>query len=111
MYIKALHRTSHLKPKETQKKKKKKAPEKNSLYFRKRNPAIFSPSPKNKKAHPDENLLYFKKRQLWKQIVVFCQKKAVLIFQATETPKKILVFQKTELSYISGKVYSEPLHI
>ena len=34
-----------------------------------------------------------------------------LIFQETETPKKFLIFQETELSYISGKVYSEPSHI
>ena len=40
-----------------------------------------------------------------------------LIFQEAETPKKsliffqkkaVLIFQETELSYISGKLYSEP---
>ena len=33
---------------------------------------------------------------------IFSQKKAFPIFQETETPNKLLIFQKTELSYISG---------
>ena len=36
------------------------------------------------------------------QKFIFSQKKAVLIFQETETPKRFLVFQEMELSYISG---------
>ena len=35
-----------------------------------------------------------------KQVLIFSQKKAVFIFQETETPKKILIFQENELSYI-----------
>ena len=31
-----------------------------------------------------------------------------LILQETETSKEFFIFQETELSYISGKVYSEP---
>ena len=44
-----------------------------------------------------------------KKFLIFFQKKAFLIFLETETPpppppqkKKILIFQETELSYISG---------
>ena len=33
------------------------------LYFRKRNPEIFSPGSKNKRTPPRENLLYFKKQR------------------------------------------------
>ena len=41
---------------------------------------------------------------------MFSQKKAILIFRKTETLKKLFIFQEAELSYISGKVYSEPQH-
>ena len=34
--------------------------------------------------------------------LIFCQKKTVLVFQETETPKKFLVFHGTDLSYFSG---------
>ena len=37
-----------------------------------------------------------------KKIIIFSQKKAFLIFQETETPKKFFIFQEKELSYISG---------
>ena len=43
-----------------------------------------------------------------KKFLIFFQKKAFLIYLETETPpppppkKKILIFQETELSYISG---------
>ena len=36
-----------------------------------------------------------------KKLLIFSQKKAVLIFQGTEAPKKFLIFQETELFYIS----------
>ena len=36
------------------------------------------------------------------KVFVFSQKKAFLIFWEMETPKKFLIFQETELSYISG---------
>ena len=36
-----------------------------------------------------------------KKFLIFSQKKAILIFQETETPKKFLKFQEMELSYIS----------
>ena len=36
--------------------------------------------------------------------------KKFLIFQKTETPTKLFIFQETELSYISGEVYSELWH-
>ena len=65
-----------------------------------------------------------------RKFIMFSQKKAALIFQKKETPKKFLMFKETEnlksflyfrkrnfllfqekeLSYISGKVYSEPKH-
>ena len=37
-----------------------------------------------------------------KKFLIFSQKKPFLIFQETETWKKILIFQEMELSYISG---------
>ena len=37
-----------------------------------------------------------------KRFLIFSQKKAFLIFRETKIPKKFLIFQGTELSYISG---------
>ena len=37
-----------------------------------------------------------------KNFLIFLQKKVIFIFWETETPKKFLVFQETELFYISG---------
>ena len=104
VYVRAIWCTLHSKPQKT----KEKTPEKNSLYFQKwnflaqifknfllfpkrkvflyfwkRNPAIFSPSPKNKRTPPQENLLYFRK---------------------PKTPQKnFMCFLKRKFSYISGK--------
>ena len=44
------------------------------------------------------NFLYFLKRKLF----LFFRKRNFLKFQDTETPKKIFIFQETELFYISG---------
>ena len=59
---------------------------------------LFSPSSKNKKNSPRENFLYF----YIKKILIFSQKRAFLIFQETETPKKFFIFQETEPFYILG---------
>ena len=40
----------------------------------------------------------------------FSEKKAFFAIQETETTKEFLIFQETELSYTSGKAYSEPWH-
>ena len=40
-----------------------------------------------------------------KNFLIFLQKKVIFIFWETETPKKFLVFQETELFYISGTSY------
>ena len=37
-----------------------------------------------------------------KKFPIFSQKKDFLIFWERETPKKLLIFMETELSYISG---------
>ena len=37
-----------------------------------------------------------------KKFLVLSQKKPFLIFRQTGTPKKVLIFQEIELSYISG---------
>ena len=37
-----------------------------------------------------------------KKFIKFSQKKDFVIFQETETPKKLLTFQKTDFSYILG---------
>ena len=67
------------------------------LYFRKRNPAFFSPGSKNKKISCF-NIDKFP---------IFSQKKAFFIFREIETPKKFLYFRKRnflifqETSYVS----------
>ena len=66
------------------------------LYFQKWNPALFSPSPENKNIH-------LEKTETPKNFVHFFQKKAALIFQEMEILKKLLIFQETKLSYISGR--------
>ena len=37
-----------------------------------------------------------------KKILIFSRKEAFLILQEMKTPKKVFIFQETELSYISG---------
>ena len=37
-----------------------------------------------------------------KKFLIFSQKKTFLVFRETETPKKVFVFQETELFYILG---------
>ena len=54
--------------------------------------------------------LIFQKTETPKKLLIFSQKKAVIIYYETETPKKslyfrkwnFLIFQETELSYTSG---------
>ena len=43
-----------------------------------------------------------------KKFLIFSQKKAFLIFRITETRKKFLMFQETELSYISENNFLSP---
>ena len=43
-----------------------------------------------------------------KKFLIFSQKKAFLIFREIETPKKLLMFQKTKLSYITGAISKAP---
>ena len=43
-----------------------------------------------------------------KKFLIFSQKKAFLIFREIETPKKLLMFQKTKLSYITGGISKAP---
>ena len=61
------------------------------------------------KKNPPEKLSYISGKRNPEKIVIFSQKKAVLIFQ--ETPKQLSIFQETELSYISGNAYLEPWYI
>ena len=37
-----------------------------------------------------------------KKFLIYSRKKVFLLFWETETPKKLFIFQETELSYISG---------
>ena len=46
-----------------------------------------------------------------KKFLIFSEKKAFLIFRHTETPKKFIIFQETELSYISGNGNSKKILI
>ena len=55
-------------------------------------------------AQARKNFLYFWKRSLEKLFCIFQPE----IFREKEIPKKFFLFQETELSYISRKVYSEP---
>ena len=58
---------------------------------------LFSRSSKNKnKNPPQENFLC----STIKKLLIFSQKKAVLIFQETESTKEILMFQEMELFHI-----------
>ena len=61
------------------------------LYFPKWNAELLRPSPKTKRNPLRENLLYFRKRKPLK----------ILIFQQTETLKKLLIFQ--EVTYKTRK--------
>ena len=40
-----------------------------------------------------------------KNVFIFSQKKAFLVFWETKIPKKFLIFQEAELFYISGSLY------
>ena len=82
--------------------------------------ALLSPSSKKIKKNTPKKFLIFQGMELsgsWikkfvmfqemklcssKRFFIFSQKKAFLIFQETETPKKFFIFLETELSYISG---------
>ena len=46
-----------------------------------------------------------------KKFLIFSQNKTFLKFEETETTKKFLIFQKTELFYISGNGNSKKLRI
>ena len=61
--------------------------------------ARFSRSSKKKKK---KKFLYFRKQNPRKKFLYIFSKKAVLIFEKTESPEKFVIFQETELSYISG---------
>ena len=50
---------------------------------------------------PREKFLYLRKRKPPKKFIILSQKKAVLIFQETETPKKFLCNSGNGTSYIS----------
>ena len=111
VYIRAIWRTLHLKPQKT----KKKIPEKNFLYFQKwnflaqilknflyivkrklflyfwkRNPVTFSPSPKNKRTPLQENLLYFRKpKPPQKNFMCFLKRKLFLYFRKGKLLKSL----------------------
>ena len=70
--------------------------EKNSLYFQKWKPALFSPGSKKKKSLPRENFLYFRKRKPEKISYISGNGKP------EKTEVYFLLFQETKLSYISG---------
>ena len=63
--------------------------------------ALFSPSSKKKSTPRNGNP---------EKIPYIFLKESFLIFRKTRTPKIFFIFEKTKLSYISGKVYSEPWH-
>ena len=43
----------------------------------------------------------FQEMEALKKFLIFSQKKAFLIFRETKNPKKLFIFQETELYYIS----------
>ena len=75
-------------------------------------PCTFRSRPQ--KCFPQTFLMFFLKKPSLKKFLYFIKKNPT--FLETEIPKKslyfrkwnFLVLQETELSYISGKVYSEP---
>ena len=84
-------------------------------YFRKCNPGLSGISPPKKKFSLKKFITFFPRKPTVKKFLIFSQKKPPN-FQETETPKnsfyfrkrKFLILQETDLSYISGKVYSKP---
>ena len=95
-----------------------------SLLSPEMEPCTFKPRLKKfkKKIHP-EKISYaltfsqkkavpiFQETETPKKFLIFSRKKAFLVFQETETPNKFFIFQETELYHILGKVYSEPWYI
>ena len=61
------------------------------LYIRKEHLAHFTPSSHNEKIHP-KKISYTSRNRDPENFVIFSQKKAVLIFQKTENPKKFFIF-------------------
>ena len=61
------------------------------LYFPKWNTTLFSPSPENKSIQ-QEKISYTSGNENLKKFIAFCQNKASLIVQETETLKKLLIF-------------------
>ena len=78
----------------------------NFLIFQETETLSNFPRLKNKKKSTPKKLPILQKIDLSissvKKFLIFSQKKAVLIFQETETPKKFILFQKTEISNILG---------
>ena len=78
---------------------------KHLLYFRKRNPALFSPRLKNKKVHPEKISYTLQETQTPKKLIIFFQKKAAFIFRVMKTQTNSLYFTKWNFSYISESTF------
>ena len=78
------------------------------LIFPETERCTFQPKLKKEKKPPREKFLKLLEAETPETLLIFSKKKAVIMFQEKATPKKFIIFQKTELPYISGKVYSEP---
>ena len=75
------------------------------LYFLKWNPELFSPNLKKKKKKRKKITPRKLLSSNVNRFLIFSQKKAFHIFRETETPKKFIIFQETELSYIPGNSF------
>ena len=52
--------------------------------------------------------LILQETEALKNLLIFSQKESCSYFSGNGNPEKFLIFQDAELSYISGKIYSEP---
>ena len=72
---------------------------------------FFIPSSKNKKNPPREKFVILQERKTPNFFLYFLKGKLFLYLAKQKPRKKFLIFQETELSYISGKGNSKKLLI
>ena len=72
---------------------------------------IFRVSDQRIKKSIPRKFVIFHETKVPKKVLVCSQKKTFGIFLEMEAPKKACIFQKMKLSYISRKVYWEPIYI
>ena len=109
MYIKALHRTSHLKPKETQKKKKKKKHPKKIPYISENGTLQFSARAlKIKKLIPTKIYYTSRNGNFENKLLYFVKRKLFLYFRQRKPRKKSLYFRKRNFLIFRERYIQNP---